>query len=42
MAENNVLGRIPMVEHKSVVFIIQMNNFPIIPEQMPFSKKVKW
>lgn len=41
MAENNDSGRIPMIEYKSVLFIIQMSNFPIITEQMPRTKKVK-
>lgn len=41
MAENNDSGRIPMIEYKSVLFIIQITNFPIKTEQMPCSKKVK-
>lgn len=41
MAENNDSGRISMIAYKSVLFIIQISNFPIITEQMPCSKKVK-
>lgn len=41
MAENNDSGRIPRIEYKSVLFIIQISNFTIITEQMPCSKKVK-